>query len=91
LAEAAAPRSDIVVAIGGDGTVADVATGLLGQGTALGIIPAGSTNIVARELRIPRQARGAARLLFGPHRIAPIDVGRCKRAVLPPHGGRGLR
>jgi len=90
LAAAAAPTADIVVAIGGDGTVSDVATGLLGHRAALGIIPAGSTNIVARELRIPRQPRGAARLLFGPHRVRLIDVGICNGHCFLHMAGAGI-
>ena len=69
--------ADLVVAVGGDGTVAEIATGILGSGTPLGIIPTGSTNIVARELGISTTPRVAAALLFGPHRLATIDIGRC--------------
>ncbi len=76
LARDAVPAADLVVAAGGDGTVADVATGILGTGTPLGIIPTGSTNIVARELGIPRGPRDAMRLLFSPHRLVRIDIGR---------------
>ncbi len=44
---------DIVVAIGGDGTVNEVAQGLINTETAMGIIPAGSGNGLARYLKIP--------------------------------------
>ncbi len=77
LARAAARTSGIVVAVGGDGTVADVATGLRGSGVPLGIVPAGSTNIVARELKIPTDPLAAAALLFGRHRLARRDLGIC--------------
>ncbi|MDP4290468.1 MAG: YegS/Rv2252/BmrU family lipid kinase [Bacteroidota bacterium] len=44
---------DIVVAVGGDGTVNEVARNLIGTNTALGIIPAGSGNGLAHHLNIP--------------------------------------
>ena len=75
-ARLAANGSDIVVAIGGDGTVADVATGIYGSTAALGIVPAGSTNITARSLGIPRSATSAIGLVAGPHWRRTIDVGR---------------
>ena len=43
-------RFDAVVAAGGDGTVHDVAEGLIGHATPLGIIPLGTANVLAREI-----------------------------------------
>jgi YegS/Rv2252/BmrU family lipid kinase len=77
LARDAAAIADVVVAVGGDGTVADVATGIFGSAASLGIVPTGSTNITARCLDIPRGARRAIALIAGPHARRPIDVGRC--------------
>lgn len=48
-----------VVAIGGDGTVNEVAKGLIHTQTALGVIPAGSGNGFARHLKIPMQVSAA--------------------------------
>ena len=58
---AAAVRNgiDIVVAIGGDGTVNEIARSLIHTDTALGIIPCGSGNGLARHLQIPMQAKAA--------------------------------
>lgn len=54
LAREAASRGDYgVLACGGDGTVNEIATGLIGTRTALGILPAGSGNGLARHIGIP--------------------------------------
>ncbi len=54
IAAASAARGDYgVLACGGDGTVNEVATGLIDTGTALGILPAGSGNGLARHIGIP--------------------------------------
>jgi diacylglycerol kinase family enzyme len=55
--------ADIVVAMGGDGMVHHVAQGLIGTDTALAIIPAGTTNVVARLFDIPSKHTKAARLI----------------------------
>lgn len=51
--EAAANGYDTVLACGGDGTINEVATGLCGTSAALGIIPTGSGNGLARHMGIP--------------------------------------
>lgn len=66
-----------MVAIGGDGTVSEVAGALRGTGIPLGIVPGGSTNIVAQELGIPTNIRRNVEMLFGTHKIISIDVGIC--------------
>ncbi|RAU82049.1 diacylglycerol/lipid kinase family protein [Pontibacter arcticus] len=53
--EAAEAGYEVVVAVGGDGTMNEVAKGLLHSDTALGILPRGSGNGLARHLQIPLQ------------------------------------
>jgi diacylglycerol kinase family enzyme len=61
--QAVAEDAEIVVAMGGDGMVHHVAQGLVGTETALGIIPAGTTNVVARLFGIPSKHTKAVRLM----------------------------
>lgn len=65
----------LVLVAGGDGTVADAAHGLVGQAIPLGVIPAGTGNIVAINLGIPMAPREAARAAIE-GTPEPYDVGR---------------
>lgn len=65
---------NLVVAVGGDGTVNEVACALVGSEAALGIIPIGSGDGIARGLGIPLTLRRAIRTLCQ-GRIKKIDVG----------------
>ena len=72
--EAARSGAGLVVAAGGDGTVAEVTAGLLGSPARLGIIPLGTANVLAHELGLPMQPRAvAAALAFG--RTRPLWPG----------------
>jgi diacylglycerol kinase (ATP) len=73
--EAAAAGAQIVVAVGGDGTVNEVAAGLIGTETALGIVPRGSGNGLARHLRVPLNPLKAVQHLVKGYRTT-IDAGR---------------
>ena len=65
---------DIVVAVGGDGTVNEVGRALVHSNTALGIIPTGSGNGLARHLLIPMKIKGAIQVL-NDCEITDLDYG----------------
>jgi YegS/Rv2252/BmrU family lipid kinase len=74
--QAAGDGAPIVFALGGDGTVREVAAGLLGGDAVLGVLPGGTANVVARSLGLPPKPLDAARALKRlPAR--EIDVGLC--------------
>ena len=50
---AATQGADVVIAAGGDGTVNEVASGLVNTDTALGVLPVGTTNVWALQMKIP--------------------------------------
>lgn len=78
LAREAARDARCLIAIGGDGTVGEVASALVGTDIPLGIIPGGSTNIVARSHGIPKNPRLAAHAIFdASHEVVEMDVALC--------------
>src|SRR5882724_8430868 len=85
---AIAEGCDTIFACGGDGTAHDVLQGMVGSETALGIIPLGTANALAHDLRLPLSAVAAARALLTakPRRIA---LGRVEYLDL--EGNRGFR
>jgi diacylglycerol kinase (ATP) len=65
---------DLILAAGGDGTVAEVAEALIGSRAVLGVLPLGSVMNIARMLGVPRDLEGAIRVVKA-GRAVPIDVG----------------
>ena len=76
LARAAAERGvDVVVAVGGDGTINEVGRSLVHTSTAMGVIPCGSGNGFARHLGIPLEPKKAIEFINEAHPVS-IDYGK---------------
>lgn len=91
--DAARRGADVVIAYGGDGTLNEVATGIAGTDTALGVLPGGSTNVFARTLGMPNDPVEAVdHLVTGLDAadIAPIGLGRVNGRFVCFHIGVGF-
>lgn len=92
LAAEAAGAYDVIVAVGGDGTINEVVNGLVNDtgafrsNAALGIIPCGTGSDLVRSLGIPHATAGAGQILARDERRL-LDVGRVR---LPGRDGRPL-
>ena len=90
-------HADAVVAVGGDGTVHEVASGLVGSGSAaaLGLLPLGTGNDFAKMVRMPRGLDAAFAALLAA-RVAPADYGTVRwreagRGAAGGHAAPGAR
>ena len=70
---------DVFVCYGGDGTAMEIAAGAVASGIPLGIVPGGTGNLLAGNLRLPRGAAAAARVILG-GKTATLDLGAVDRA-----------
>jgi diacylglycerol kinase (ATP) len=95
--QAAAEHFDAVFAIGGDGTIGQVANGLVNTDTALGVLPAGTMNVFATELGLrlfewpfgtDALAENAKMLANAP--VRSVDVGLCNEQAFLLWAGIGL-
>ncbi len=84
---------EVVVVLGGDGTLNEAANGLAGTQTALAPLPGGSTNVFARTIGLPNdpiEATGALLDGLAAERIEPVGVGTVNGRVFLFHVGVGF-
>jgi diacylglycerol kinase (ATP) len=82
--------AEMIAVYGGDGTISEVASGLAGTHTTLGILPGGTGNVLAFEFGIPRDLVQATRLLISEHRVRVVDMGETGRRKFLLRAGAGL-
>lgn len=82
-------KVDVVAAAGGDGTIHEVANSIVGTDLALGIIPKGSGNGIARHLNIPLNSRQAIKHIRD-KAIKKIDMVSCNSKYFVGVGGTGF-
>jgi len=94
LAQSAASKgADVVAVLGGDGTLNEAANGLAGTGTALAVLPGGSTNVFARTLGLPNdpiEATGVLLEALGRGAIVPVGLGSVNGRYFLFHVGMGF-
>ena len=84
---------DVVVVMGGDGTLNEAANGLIGTDTALGVLPGGSTNVFARTIGLPNdpvEATGGLLTSLAAGSIRPIGLGMVDQRCFLFHTGLGF-
>ncbi len=79
----------IVVAAGGDGTINAVASAVVGTDVALGVLPLGTLNHFAKDLRIPLELEQAVSNVFSGERVS-IDVGEVNGRIFLNNSSIGL-
>lgn len=87
--EAVAGGAELVVAIGGDGTVSEAAQALVGGEVPLAVIPTGTANVFARVMGIPLELDAACALLSG-FRVRTVDALQSGDRLYVLHLGAGL-
>lgn len=89
LRKAAEGRLDAVVGGGGDGTIRSVASALVDTGVPLGIIPSGTFNHFAKDLKIPLSVDGAVALIASGELLS-IDVGEANGEIFVNNSSIGV-
>ncbi|MEN3327661.1 MAG: hypothetical protein V7638_2468 [Acidobacteriota bacterium] len=87
--DAARSPYQVIVAAGGDGTVNAVAAGVIESGKVLGVLPLGTLNHFARDLKIPFDLEAAARTIIAGF-TATVDVAEVNNQIFLNNSSLGL-
>ncbi|MFQ5675491.1 MAG: diacylglycerol/lipid kinase family protein [bacterium] len=87
--QAVEEKDDLVIVIGGDGTINEITTALVGSEVAMGLIPAGSGNGLARTLGIPFNLERACHLIATGEEVK-IDAGKANNRIFALVAGVGF-
>lgn len=87
--QAAKENTETIVAGGGDGTVNAVAAALVGTSSALGVLPLGTQNHFAKDLRIPMDLKGAVSCIVN-RRVTSVDVGQVNGRIFLNNSSLGI-
>jgi YegS/Rv2252/BmrU family lipid kinase len=88
--EGEARGADLLITVGGDGTVTEALTAIGDVDVPIAIVPGGSTNVIAHELNIPNDPAALARLIFGEHQIRTMDAAMCNDRIFLHMAGAGF-
>lgn len=86
---AASSDAPAIVAGGGDGTINAVASTLIDSGKTLGVLPLGTLNHFAKDLKIPLDLEGAVKTIIANH-VVPVDVGEVNGHIFLNNSSLGL-
>jgi diacylglycerol kinase family enzyme len=87
--QAVKERTETIVAGGGDGTVNAVASELVGTSSTLGVLPLGTLNHFAKDLRIPMDIKRAVSCIAN-RQIASVDVGQVNGRIFLNNSSLGI-
>jgi YegS/Rv2252/BmrU family lipid kinase len=76
-----APDVDLVISIGGDGTLSEVLTGLRRHDVIIGLLPLGTANVLSLDLGLPRDVAGFERMLAAGH-VQRVDTALVNGSML---------
>ncbi|HSH37828.1 MAG TPA: diacylglycerol kinase family protein, partial [Chthoniobacterales bacterium] len=87
--DAAQSSDDVIVAAGGDGTISAIASQLAGTNKTLGVLPIGTLNHFAKDLRVPLELAAAVRTIVDGH-VAGVDAAEVNGRVFINNSSLGL-